>query len=248
MSYLTHTSRLVLAGSCLLVATAHAQVSLRVGPQVGGTHSAIQGAPDAEAGSVSARTGLEAGIVATLQVGHFAFQPAVLYAQRGFKRHLTYFDAGFGGLTDERVRLDYLSVPLRLAYTQHRDGRGLQVFAGPYLGLLVGGRREAFYTFPGSSQQVVTSVAAADAHVTELTSSFRGAAPFYSRRLDLGAQVGLGYQAGRVLLQVSYSRGLRDLGTNEIATSRGVPLFSHRPAYRNRSLQASLGYLFGGKS
>jgi hypothetical protein len=38
-----------------------------------------------------------------------------------------------------RLRLNYLTLPLNFAFTLRHDGQGLQAFAGPYLGLVVGG-------------------------------------------------------------------------------------------------------------
>jgi hypothetical protein len=70
---------------------------------------------------------------------------------------------------------------------------------------------------------------------------------YYARRLDLGAQAGLGYQLGGALLQLSYSQGLRNMKATELYTMSGVIYNSDTPDYRNRSWQASLSYLFESK-
>jgi len=74
-----------------------------------------------------------------VQLGHFALQPSLLFSQKGYRHlgHLLNFD--IVSPYEEDVRLHYLTLPLNLAYTLGRDGQGLQVFAGPYVSLLVGG-------------------------------------------------------------------------------------------------------------
>jgi hypothetical protein len=238
-----------LASWLLGAGSAQAQVTFRVGPQVGLSSSTAAYTAGAESFTLSSRRGLEAGLVGVVQKGHLALQPTVLFAQRGFDRHQTFYDSGFGGLTDERIRLNYLTVSLPLAYTQHTDGQGVQVFGGPYAGFLLGGKHELLYQFPmGSDQNQAGDVVATDVHTVELgPSSLR--LPdynFYSRRFDLGVQAGLGYRLGGALLQVSYSLGLRNLGPTELYTI-GSTTYSRydTPYYRNRAVHVSLSYLFG---
>jgi hypothetical protein len=191
-------------------------------------------------------------VLGSLQFGHVAVQPAVLFAQRGYTLTPTFFDSGFGGLTQTSVRLNYLSIPLQVAYVQHTNGQGFQLAAGPYVSFLVGGNSRSDYQFPfAGAQQQRNKVAAADVHTVDI-SPFSLQEPsytVYSRRLDLGAQVGLGYRLGGALLQLSYSLGLRNVATTERYTIGGaLPAYeTNNPAYRNRSFQASLSYLFGLK-
>lgn len=63
----------------------------------------------------------------------------MLYAQLGHRLH------GVGSYwsstqpVSQEVRANYLLIPLTVARTQHVNGQGLQVFVGPYLGILLGG-------------------------------------------------------------------------------------------------------------
>jgi hypothetical protein len=99
-------------------------------------------------------------------------QPAVLFAQRGFTSKPVFFDSGFGGLTQNSVRLHYLTIPLQVAYTQHTDGQGLQVSAGPYVSFLVGGKSVADYRYLGTGLiQQESIVASADVHTTNISPS-----------------------------------------------------------------------------
>lgn len=243
------TRTLLLAGSLLLTATAHAQTTFSVGPRLGGNVSTahFSGGDD----KITSRLGFEAGVLGSLQFGHVAVQPAVLFAQRGYARTPAFYDSGFGGLTQVNVRLNYLSIPLQVAYIQHTNGQGFQLAAGPYVSFLVGGNSLSDYQFPfAGAQQQRNKIAAADVHTIDSSSSLQEPNyTDYSRRLDLGAQVGLGYRLGGALLQLSYSLGLRNVATTERYTIGGAPPVYElgNPAYRTRSFQASLSYLFGPK-
>ena len=239
----------LLAGSLLLTATAHAQASFSFGPRLGGNVSAAHFSSGGD--KIASRLGFEAGVMGSLQFGHVAVQPAVLFAQRGYTRTPTFYDSGFGGLTRASVRLNYLTIPLQVAYVQRTNGQGFQLSAGPYVSFLVGGNSLSDYQFPfAGAQQQRQAVAAAAVHTTDIRPySQEPNYTVYSRRLDLGAQVGLGYRLSGALLQVSYSHGLRNVATTELYTINGMaPAYdTNNPAYRNRSLQIALSYLVGSK-
>lgn len=235
------------AGACLLVGTAQAQATFHLGPYLGGN---VSTAHFADKTTTSARWGFDAGVLGAFQLGHVAVQPAVLFAQRGFTSKPTFYDSGFGGLTQTSVRLHYLTIPLQVAYTQHTDGQGFQVSAGPYVSFLVGGKSVADYQYNGTGLiRQESTVAAADVHTTNISFSslLEPDYTFYSRRLDVGAQAGIGYRLGGALLQVSYSMGLRNVATTERYTVGNTsPTYdTDNSAYRNRAFQLSLSYLVG---
>jgi hypothetical protein len=235
------------AGALLLAGTAQAQATFSIGPYLGGNVSTAHFADETPS---SAHWGFDAGVLGALQFGHVAVQPAVLFAQRGFTSKPVFYDSGFGGLTQTSVRLHYLTIPLQVAYTQHADGQGFQVSAGPYVSFLIGGKSVADYQYPGAGFiQQEGPVAAADVYTQNIgfASLREPDYTFYSRRLDVGAQVGLGYRLGGALLQVSYSRGLRNVATTERYTIGNTsPTYdTDNPAYRNRAFQLSLSYLVG---
>jgi hypothetical protein len=231
---------LMLGSALLLTGTTHAQTTFRFGPQV----SIVRSTSHSTLPDLSGRTGVEAGLVGVLQVGHFAFQPAVLYSQRGFRQQELLVGSSSGGARTT-TRLDYLRIPLQFAYAQRTAGQGFQMFAGPYLGVLLGGRNKLSY---GSSQET-GRVTVTNEHTSSI-SPYAVSVPdynYYARRLDLGAQAGLGYQLGGALLQLSYSQGLRNMKATELYTIGSLTYDSDTPDCRNRSWQASLSYLFGSK-
>lgn len=238
----------LLASGLLLAGTAQAQATMHFGPQVGFVRATVYNTSATNYYRLVGRSGLEAGLAGSLQLGHFAFQPAILYSQQGYASEQLPLAGGpaFGTAT---TRLDYLRVPLQAAYTQHATGQGLQLFAGPYLGFLLGGRTESSY----GTNRATGGVVVTEAHTERIsTGSSTIRYPdynFYGRRLDLGGQVGVGYRLGGALLQVSYSQSLRRVNaTEQYAIDGGEPYDVPSPNYRPRSVQASLSYLLGPRS
>jgi hypothetical protein len=237
----------------LLALSAQAQVTFRVGPRVGLNIATTRFAPDESyPGAVttsrtSARPGFEAGVVASLGFGHFQLQPAVLYSQKGFHVQGTQSNViGTDGTQpapyQQANRMSYLAVPLNVAYARHKNGQGFQVFAGPYLGILVGGN----YRFTRPSTAAVVEVAGAIKGGKRPT-DYNGFTDrtLYSQRVDAGMQAGIGYQWGPALLQATYSAGLRNLAPDDFAT---YAFLGNGPDYRNRVVHVSLAYLVGPKS
>jgi hypothetical protein len=181
--------------------------------------------------------------MADIGFGHLAIQPAVQFAQKGYDQVVT---SSFNPLiTSNQVRLNYLAVPVNLAYTQHRDGQGAQVFAGPYVGVLLGGhytsvtRYPPYILLPDITRE--GKVVAAESYTPSSTDS-----NVYSRRVDAGLQFGLGYRYQGLLLQAAYGLGL----TNQASVAEQLPGGGPAvyPTYRNRAFQLSLAYLFRPKS
>lgn len=229
----------LLAGSLLLMATAHAQTTFSVGPRVG-LNVATAHFPDKASSRLA---GLEAGLAGSLQLGHFAVQPSVLFSQKGYRMQgsLPSFDAPV--TYDETVRLNYLTLPLNLAYTLGKSGQGLHLFAGPYVGLLVGGNytqqihSAGYLGGPPSDTEYSGKVKAGD--VFSYTDNR------YSQRVDVGLQAGIGYRLNGWQVQAGYSLGLRDMS----ASFQSYDGTRYREAARyNRAFQLALSYLIGAKS
>ena len=118
------------------------------------------------------------------------------------------------------------------------------MFAGPYVGFLLGGR----YT---SSQSGRYGSGASRGQSNEgdvkagYTYNNRPGEAYVSRGVDAGLQGGLGYGlAGGFQVQASYSQGLRNLGA---AYAPGVTSATP-PTYRSHAFQLSAAYLFGLKN
>lgn len=237
--------RLLLALPLLSAAPlAHAQVRLSVGPQVGYNLTTVNYKLDSgRSYTTSSRSGFAAGVMADIGFGHLAIQPAVQFTQKGYDQTVT---SSLNYLTtSSQVRFNYLAVPVNVAYTQHRDGQGAQVFAGPYVGVLLGGHYTSVTRYPAAIllPDITTEgkVVAAESYTPSSTDS-----NCYSRRVDAGLQFGLGYRYQGLLLQAAYSLGL----TNQASVAEQLPGGGPAvyPTYRNRAFQLALAYLFGPKS
>jgi hypothetical protein len=142
-----------------------------------------------------------------------------------------------GGASEEKdYRFNYLSVPLNLAYTAQPDGHGLQLFAGPYVSMLVGGSYR--YNMPYSLLPSDVSVPVRAGGLND-TDGY-----YHTQRLDAGLQAGVGYRFSHLLAQASGSLGLRDLAATKFDPAGNLPGSS----YYSRSLRLSIAYLFQLKS
>ncbi|MBF9239778.1 outer membrane beta-barrel protein [Hymenobacter sp. BT683] len=135
-------------------------------------------------------------------------------------------------------------MPVNLLYSAQPGGQGLQVFAGPYVGWLLGGEFTSSQTGRYASGGGPTTSNQGDVEAGDTYNNRPGEA-YVSRGMDVGVQGGLGLGfAGGIQVQASYSQGLRNLGAND------KPGLTTRtpPTYRNHAFQLSLAYLFGLKS
>ncbi|MVN78953.1 outer membrane beta-barrel protein [Hymenobacter sp. HMF4947] len=225
---------LFFAGSLLWAGTAQAQTTFSIGPRVGLNVSSAR-FPTIDQPATSNRSGVEAGLTSTVQFGHFALQPSLLFSQKGYRTSSYYLNIDMLIPTEEDIRLNYLTLPLNLAYTLGRNGQGLQVFGGPYASLLVGGNyAQRLRGFDGETTGKIKPASLA----TETDNR-------YSRRFDGGLQAGVGYRLKGFQLQASYSLGLRNLAVPYQVFNGGTYTPS---SYYNRAFQVSLSYLVGGKS
>lgn len=252
---------LLLAGGLLLLASAaQAQATFALGPRLGLNVSSAPFKDDERSYATSSRLGVEAGLAADIRFGHFALQPALLYSQKGFTINDTY-TSNFSSSSytettrttlDEQYRLNYVTIPLHFSYALHADGMGLQLFAGPYFGLLLGGDYRYNNSQESKSQNVVVRSATSTGSGTVVGGDFYSPSPsntkFYSRSKDAGLQFGLGYRKSNFWLQAGYSLGLRNLGADyQFNSPTSGTRIEPGPSYYNRAFQVSLSYLTGPK-
>jgi hypothetical protein len=230
----------------LMAATAQAQVTISFGPHVGynlATTDYQYPLSQGDSYHVSARNGLAVGIEAQASRGHLALQSALLYSQKGYAIARATGDSQRDQLlsTDE-YRFNYLTLPLNLVYTTGAAGQGFQVFGGPYVSALLGGHYHWHSELVGPNVHFILDHEGRIVAGSEHISSSASEPDFASRRLDAGAQAGVGYRYAGMLLQVGYSLGLRNVGVSYPAGAG-----STAPTY-HRAFQVSLAYLVSPKS
>lgn len=137
------------------------------------------------------------------------------------------------------VRLNYLSLPLNLVFTQRAQGQGGQLFAGPYLSVLLGGQAAETVTSTGTATVATTYPVVRGANG-------RHPDTFYAPAVDAGLQVGVGYQYRRALLQAAYQCGLRHLAAEHPALTTNAlaaPLVAVDSPSQQRGFEVGLTYL-----
>lgn len=229
-----------------------AQGAFSFGPQIGANTSTSQfvGNPNVYATSYLApayRKGLEAGIQAEFRFGHVAIQPAVRFAQQGFQLRGIYNETVNGGAVvtttvDQRYRLNYLTVPVNVAYAFRPNGQGWQLFAGGYASVLLGGQaqlRNSSTTFPGGNYENYSADQA-----VKPGSEAKNDGNEYFQHYDAGVQAGVGYRCHDFLIQAGYYLGLLNTG---VSYPLNAPDYRDGPTYRNRSFQLTASYLFSKK-
>lgn len=252
---------LLISSLLLLAPVAQAQATFGMGLRLGLNAASAPFKDEQRTYATNSRLGAEAGFAFDVSFGHFVLQPALLFSQKGFTINDTYSttfsSSGYVETTrtmlNEEYRLNYVTIPLNFAYALRADGQGLQLFAGPYLGFLLGGTYKYDDREEATSNNVVmrssTDTGSGNIVGGDYYSTSSSNTKFYSRSKDAGLQFGLGYRKSNFLLQTGYSMGLRNLGA-DYQTSYG-PFGTKTvagPSYYNRAFQVSLAYLFGPKS
>jgi hypothetical protein len=185
-------------------------VTAQIGVKGGATFSSIADAPE-EVEEENIRVGFHAGLMVDIPVADFfSIRPEFMYTRKGAKYET--FD------TEIKSRLDYIDIPV-LAVLKPLGGP-FQAYIGPQFSYLTAVKYE-FYNNTFNEEGVIED----DRDDFETW--------------DLGLSIGAGLQFDKVLFDIRYTRGLRNL---EKANSLGGIEFSD-PA-KNYNLQASLGFFF----
>lgn len=216
--------------------------------------------------------GASFGLMLNARFGKIAIQPALTYSMKGFKydrsETITKTD---GSLTETSVwktratmKLNYIDLPVNFVYTTGGD-HGFQVFAGPYLGFAIGSTYDYAhslnYTETGGKGSVEflletsgkgdiksgseVSKAKSDADFGDGSTTPKADYLFSTRKgLDVGFNLGLGYLVKNFQIQASYGMGFSNL----------APTYADKDAEwgskteKNRVIQFTAGYLFGGRA
>lgn len=239
-----------LAFQGLSAGAAQAQGLVRFGPLLGANAMSCRyvGNPNVYATpylSTTYRAGAEVGGQAEFARAHFAFQPGLRWSQQGFGVRGVYNEVVNGGAVsavtvDADYRLNYLTVPLTVAYAFRPDGQGWQLYAGGYGSVLLGGRARSrsssrtngFYeAYPADQAVKAGPEDRNDGHA-------------YFQRYDAGVQAGVGYRCRGVLVHAGYRRGLANTG---VSYPYNGPDYRDGPTFHNRGFELTAAYLFEKK-
>ncbi len=174
----------------------------------------------------SFKLGYEAGVTSNIPINRFSVQPALLLTRKGSKAEFSDETKTY----QEKFALNYLEVPVLMAYTFNMGIRQFQLLAGPYVayGLTGKYKREelidesVIYRETENIQFVNDQVDREGFHI-----------PF--KNLDYGLKAGVGYINEHLQFQLVYSYGLGNLK---------APFDGEKPDVHitNSSIHLSLNY------
>jgi len=207
-----------------------------IGPKVGMSFSTARDTkvPDGQE-SIDYQTIItpQIGVVFNARLGDYvSLRPEILYSQRGFKASGTGFTA--------KGRFNYLEIPFNVVGTIKAGPGKVEVFAGPSVGYLFGGKMK-FDAF-GSSQDLNIK--------GEDRPSNYGTTPsdnIYFNYLNVSMNMGLGYNWKGLIFQAEYNLGLSNITPH--AEDRDSEEESNRgdSVTKFSSINLAVIYLFGGK-
>jgi len=225
------TKYLLLTGLLCSITALTAKAQFSFGPRVGvNSAKAILDYESDDVFETKMRLGAQAGIQLSAEFGHLAIQPAILYSQKGYDidyvLDINRYKTTFVG----SAKLNYVEVPINFVYTTG-DKKGLQLFAGPYIEYGLNGKYQEERSF--STTPNYTYKRGSD--VEFVTKEGTDPSKVYFRRVNMGANVGLGYKAGPVQAQLGYGLGLTNILPKE---------GRYDNKQYSRVLHLSLAYLF----
>ncbi len=204
------------------------------------------------------------GLVAdiTLSPKTLSLQPALLYSNKGFGvDYEKMLDESFDDLgldMDDfegyaRLSYGYIEIPINLVY----KSEGLQVSAGPYVAVGVGGTFKHDFTFEVDGEDYDSNFFfEKDSYALKPVFGKVNDDDFKNfvldedtydlfRALDYGLNFGIGYQVNNLLFNIGYSIGLNNLTPNFDADSYGVDEeFTEGVVQKNRLFTFSTSYFF----
>ncbi|GAB2769458.1 hypothetical protein HNQ93_000331 [Hymenobacter luteus] len=234
----------LLITAMLMAGAQFAQAQVTIGPRVGLNLATVSGDTEFDGFEADPKMILapQVGVTLNAQFGNLALQPSLLFSQKGFKveEEISGVEDGevYSASVKGNMRLNYLEIPVNLVYNTSGEEGGFQIFAGPYVGIGLGGKAKTEVDFSGggSSFNVSESTNVKFANQDDANSDQQ-----FVRQPDFGANFGLGYKAGPFQVQAGYSLGLSNLIPDSADGSEP------EAKLRNRVVQVSLNYFFGGK-
>ncbi|WGK64573.1 porin family protein [Croceiramulus getboli] len=164
--------------------------------------------------STSSRTTVHFGFFAQYTLDEqWAFRPELIYSAQGGTLSYSGVFSGFTITTTSDIRLDYLQLPLLGVYTPLN---GLQLQAGPQLGLLINAEAETTLAGNGDSEN----------STEDIKDSVNG--------FDFGVALGASYQlqATGFFFDARYSLGLSNINDSEGDQSNQNNVFQLGVGYR----------------
>jgi OmpA-OmpF porin, OOP family len=236
---LSTVMRMMLLPWLLAIGSGAVQAQVRLGI-LGGLHSSnileTNGLPGWDTSVkkyLSSRSGFELGIILEVPLGRsgFYFQPALTYVTKG-RQYSRNNDSITALNTDtiynkSSINLSYIEIPLNVTYKMALTSNGQNSFflsAGPYVAFFNSGSTTA-QSLAGSPEQFNS----------ETDPVTVGKAPDAYKTVDIGVNGKVGFELGKIMLDLYYSRGLTNMYTAD-----------YPGTFHNKVFGASLGIWLTG--
>ena len=156
-------------------------------------------------------TGFHIGVVMDYGFSEsWSFTTGLTYITKGVSRDFEdVFDDEVSVEGSSSLTWNYLEIPLHITYKVNN----LHVFAGPYIGLGLGGKLvdDFTLTFDGADPFVVDEESTFKPAFGEISENDLEEDEEAFNGMDFGLNLGVGYQVGPVLISLGYSLGLNDI-------------------------------------
>ncbi len=223
-----------------LVAMAQAKFGVKAGVNFANTALNYQDSQDES--KTKLKTGFHVGVIVTQELSEaLDFTTGLIYSQKG-----TAFDLEDGipsGASIDgynRLTLAYLEIPMTFEY---KTG-AVRIMAGPYVAFGVSGKNKWDYTGSFSGTSFSESGESTDIKFKNtLGESEFGDDNNYFRALDLGLNIGLGYEVDGIVISANYGLGISNM-TPDVNISNVDFDPSDRKA-SNRVISVGVTYYFG---
>ena len=221
----------LLAATLLMAGASTAQAQISFGPRVGLNYTKFN--LDLEGNNLfiksRSRYGAQVGLAMNAQFGNLAVQPAVLFTMKGGKTQVK----RNGSSTFGSTTINYVEIPVNLVYSTSGAEGGFQVFAGPYVGLGVGGK---YYSTTMFTNGFVFAFESREGDVKFASKEGKERDKEYIRNIDAGLNLGMGYKVGGIQAQLGYGLGLSNIIPNDQDDKKP------EDKVHNRGFQLSLTY------
>lgn len=129
----------------------------------------------------------------------------------------------------------YIEVPINALYKLDLGSAKLHLFAGPYIGIGIGGKSKMEFTATGLPAGVTLEKLGFTNETTDVEFGTKDDSDF--KRTDFGLNIGAGIEIKNILIRAQYGLGLSNLD----------PQGSNDSEIKNKVIGISMGYMFGGK-
>ena len=218
----------------LFFVSVHAQ--LRIGIQAGAHSASVQ--QNMATVSNKALVGFSAGVDTRIELGkRFSLHPGLNYVVKGYQYKEAKNDIGETYKTDGEQKINYLELPIVVAYNVPLKKYTLSIGAGPALATALSGYYKETNVLLGQSFTIKEDLEFGMYNNTQL------------KGIDWGAQLQLAITLPKgFFAKLYYTHGLNNLGNGAETTiqqQNGQVIRQPRDEYFNRNIGVMIGYFFG---